>query len=233
MPQLWWDRPADRLLVVSGWLDDRFLGQAGHFVGDAWSGVVLCPRSGRWWLGMWRGRRERSCAGCRSWRNSGTFFCRRKALRASGKVRSFCPRVPPAGCGRWGGAALTWRLARWPLIGRPTAPRCVPLWMECVPVRCCTPSVHVVLAHPFWYVRNVSRTGRHDHNGGYPAGRCTHDGLLNWSCGGATTVVRPLSLGYLSLCCPEPRGGLAFALHVRSAVYFFYGGSPTLFHARG
>ena len=46
-PQLWWDRPADRLLAVSGWLDDRFLGQAGHFMGVAWSGVVLCPRFGQ------------------------------------------------------------------------------------------------------------------------------------------------------------------------------------------
>ena len=47
MPQLWWDRPANRLLVVSGRLDDRLLGQAGHFVRVAWSGEVLCPRFGR------------------------------------------------------------------------------------------------------------------------------------------------------------------------------------------
>ena len=26
MPQLWWDRPVDRLLVVSGWLDVQCLG---------------------------------------------------------------------------------------------------------------------------------------------------------------------------------------------------------------
>ena len=51
MPQLWWDRPADRLLVVLGWLDARFLGQAGHFVGITWSGEVLCPRFGRVMVG--------------------------------------------------------------------------------------------------------------------------------------------------------------------------------------
>ena len=33
MPQLRWDRPVDRLLVVLGWLDVQCLGQAGHFVG--------------------------------------------------------------------------------------------------------------------------------------------------------------------------------------------------------
>ena len=47
MPQLWWDRPADRLSVVSGWLDVQCLGQAGHFVGVTWHGEVLCPHFGR------------------------------------------------------------------------------------------------------------------------------------------------------------------------------------------
>ena len=46
MPQLSWDTPADRLLVVSGWLDVQCLGQAGHFVGVTWDGEVLCPRFG-------------------------------------------------------------------------------------------------------------------------------------------------------------------------------------------
>ena len=47
MPQLWWDRPAECLLVVSGWLDVQCLGQAGHFGGLTWDGEVLCPRLGR------------------------------------------------------------------------------------------------------------------------------------------------------------------------------------------
>ena len=47
MPPIWWDRPADRVVVVSGWLDVRCLGQAGHFVGLTWDGEVLCPRFGR------------------------------------------------------------------------------------------------------------------------------------------------------------------------------------------
>ena len=47
MPQTWWDRPGDRVLLVSGWLDVRCLGQAGHFVGLTWDGEVMCPRFGR------------------------------------------------------------------------------------------------------------------------------------------------------------------------------------------
>ena len=47
MPQLWWDRPVDRLLVVSGPLDVQCLGQAGHFVRLIWQGEVLCSRFGR------------------------------------------------------------------------------------------------------------------------------------------------------------------------------------------
>ena len=47
MPELWWDKAADRLLVVSGWLDVQCLGQAGCFVGVTWGGEVLCPRFGR------------------------------------------------------------------------------------------------------------------------------------------------------------------------------------------
>jgi hypothetical protein len=47
MPQAWWDRPEDRVLMVSGWLDVRCLGQAGHFVGLTWDGEVMCPRFGR------------------------------------------------------------------------------------------------------------------------------------------------------------------------------------------
>ena len=47
MPQIWWDRPADRVVVVSGWLDVQCLGQAGHFVGLTWDGEVLRPRFGR------------------------------------------------------------------------------------------------------------------------------------------------------------------------------------------
>ena len=33
--------------MVSGWLDVRCLGQAGHYVGLTWDGEVLCPRFGR------------------------------------------------------------------------------------------------------------------------------------------------------------------------------------------
>ena len=51
MPPIWWSRPGDRLVVVSGWLGVRCLGQAGHFVGLTWDGEVLCPRFGRVWVG--------------------------------------------------------------------------------------------------------------------------------------------------------------------------------------
>ena len=44
MPQIWWDRPAKRVVVVSGWLDVRCLGHAGHFVGRTLDVEVLCPR---------------------------------------------------------------------------------------------------------------------------------------------------------------------------------------------
>ena len=44
MLQMSWDSLVDCLLVVSGWLDVRFLGQAGHFVGVTWSAEVRCPR---------------------------------------------------------------------------------------------------------------------------------------------------------------------------------------------
>ena len=47
MPQAWRDRPDDRVLLVSGWLDVRCLGEAGHFVGLTWDGEVMCPRFGR------------------------------------------------------------------------------------------------------------------------------------------------------------------------------------------
>ena len=38
MPHIWWERPADRVLVVSRGLDVRCLGQARHFVGVTWDG---------------------------------------------------------------------------------------------------------------------------------------------------------------------------------------------------
>ena len=47
MPPIWWDRPVDRVLVVSGWLDVQCLGQAGHYAGLTWDGEVMCSLFGR------------------------------------------------------------------------------------------------------------------------------------------------------------------------------------------
>ena len=66
--------------------------QAGRFVGVAWSGVVLCPQFGEVVIGDVEGA-VREILRRMPLLEEFWFFCRRKAQRASGRVRTLCPRV--------------------------------------------------------------------------------------------------------------------------------------------
>ena len=45
-PDVWWLRPAERLISFSRWLGGRLAADEGHVVGLTYEGVVSCPRFG-------------------------------------------------------------------------------------------------------------------------------------------------------------------------------------------
>ena len=136
MPPIWWDRPVDRVLVVSGWLDVWCVGQAGHYVRLTWDGEVLCSRLGRVRVGD-------------------VGEAAREILRRIPRVEEFWFFLlpPPGAVGEWPGAhplpphtpcweprvggRTLYLAATGRLIGWPTAPRFVPSLMLSVPVRRC------------------------------------------------------------------------------------------------
>ena len=46
VPSAWTERPEDRVILFSGWLEGVSAGEGGHWMGLAWDGRVLCSRFG-------------------------------------------------------------------------------------------------------------------------------------------------------------------------------------------